>query len=286
MTQLSITGDGAVRVRIGAGDGTFPTGSILPARDDPRSIASADFDADGDADLAACNSGQSVARNAVSVYGNDGDGTFTVGGHFGAARGHYVAEAADIDGDGRPDVVTTSGGAVTVLPNRTLSDVDCRRGRVNTGVGAAVDVLFVNGSAGSGSQRVVELSPASPLEIFFAAPPSKPAGPSTFLLGAWRGDPGPGDGTDLPFSLGTSCAETPLTAAAPLRLLAWWNNIGKPNVLGAPTRPSSPAPSVVLSLPAAGREITFFLQGIVRDRNAPNGKAAVTNGVLVSVRTP
>ena len=67
-------------------------------------------------------------------------------------------------------------------------------------------------------------------------------------------------------------------APAPRRV---WNNVGRFAALGAPTNASSPAPSVVLSLPALGVSATFFLQGLVIDSAAPNGQAAVTNGVLV-----
>lgn len=64
-----------------------------------------------------------------------------------------------------------------------------------------------------------------------------------------------------------------------------WNNTGR-TALGAPTRPSSPAPSIVLSRPArAGRAVTFNLQGIIADPGSASARpASVTNGIAVIVR--
>jgi hypothetical protein len=276
--------NGVVHVFLGAGDGSFVESAQHEMHEEPVAIAAVDLDADGDVDLAVADSTIDVDRNAVTVLVNDGAGSFGGERHFGGGPNHLSLAAADVDGDARPDLVTGCAGAITVLSNRTLAHLDCRRGRVNAGAGAVADVLLVNGSAGTGPERRVDLSTSDPLVVFMSAPPSKPAGPSAFVLGAWRGNPGAGSWRDLPFGLGTSCAPMPLTDVAPPSLLEWWNNVGKPNVLGPPTRPSSPAPGVVASVPSAGRRITFFVQGILVDRAAPNGRAAVTNGVLVDVR--
>lgn len=275
-----------LRILFGRGDGTFRTGPNRVVPEAARAAAAGDFDGDGDTDLAIAFRQNLSLANATGIYANDGAGGLVPAGYFGAGLIPSAVAVTDADRDGQEDVLVLTSGTdpLVVLLNRTITHLACRRGQVDARAGGPADVLFVNGSAGTGPDRAVELGTDSPLEIALSAPPSRPAGPSGFLLGAWRGNPGPDDWTPLPFGLGTSCAETPLTAASPRRLLAWWNNVGKPGVLGAPTRPSSPAPAVVASLPAAGREITFFVQGILRDRNAPNGRAAVTNGVLVTVR--
>ena len=88
----------------------------------------------------------------------------------------------------------------------------------------------------------------------------------------------------LPLGLGATAMPTPLSAGGP-RPLRSWNNIGSEERLGEPTDPSSPAPSVVLALPqGVGRRIDFYVQGFVLDRDSLEGRAAVTNGVAVTLR--
>jgi len=62
------------------------------------------------------------------------------------------------------------------------------------------------------------------------------------------------------------------------------NNIGKPalGVENWPESPTVPAPCVLLNRPSGiGKTVTFYLQGFIVDSAAPNGKAAVTNGIEV-----
>jgi hypothetical protein len=69
------------------------------------------------------------------------------------------------------------------------------------------------------------------------------------------------------------------------RLRVVWNNVGRPRILGTPRFPSTPAPSVVFGAPSGvGRRLTFVLQGLILDPGARNGRASVTNGVVVEVR--
>jgi len=164
--------------------------------------------------------------------------------------------------------------AVLVAPS------PCLAGNVDAAGGGVTDVLFVNDSSG-GSDRTIGLLSHEPLSIFVAAPPSA-TGPTPFALYAWAGLP---DGMSaLPAGIGSSCMPMPPVGGSP-RLKVIWNNVGRFTRLGFPTRPSTPAPSLVyLDSDGPGRSATFFLQGLIVDSASPSGRAAVTNGVTVIVR--
>ena len=160
--------------------------------------------------------------------------------------------------------------------------VTCDSGNVNGGAGAVTDVLFVNDSAGRDA-RTIRLLTYEPLTVFVAAPPSAER-TASYALFAWSVVPSPGDRPiGLPFAIGETCFPTPLTGGSPAPRVVW-NNTGN-GLAGAPTLPSSPAPSIVVRLPQGlGRPARGYLQGIIRDRGAPNGRAAVTNGVTIEIR--
>jgi hypothetical protein len=73
-----------------------------------------------------------------------------------------------------------------------------------------------------------------------------------------------------------------LTEDGPPNPVHVWNSIGLTRLLGVPTLPSPRAPATILDLPRGTRRVgTFTLQGFILDSAAPNGQAAVTNGVVV-----
>jgi len=176
-----------------------------------------------------------------------------------------------------------SGTTATVHMARwsTTSNA-CRAGNVNGGVGPVADVLFLNGSPGIGRSRTAQVRPTDPVTISMERPPSRPSGTTRFALYYWESDGTPCDRTALPFDLGFACRSMPLSGGSADRI---FNNVGKFPLLGTPTDPSSPAPSVVWSLPDGFQSSGLrFLQGIIVDSAAPNGLAAVTNAIRVDVR--
>ncbi len=205
--------------------------------------------------------------------------------HFDEGTGDAIGDSSGAAGGPSPGERRFGGSPAgpewsSETPFAPADPFACRRGNVNAGAGPAADVLFVNGSPGEGAERRLAVDRTAPFEIRMERPPSKASGTSRFVLYAWARWPDASTERDLPFSLGRSCLPTPLTggAPAPQRI---WNNVGKPAFLGAATSPSSPAPSIVLSVPALGKTAIFFLQGFVIDSAAPNGRAAVTNALAV-----
>ena len=107
-------GSNNVGVLLNTGNGTFPATATTYSSNGsgPRGLAAADLNGDGKPDLVVAN----YASNTVGVLLNNGNGTFpaaaTVYGTGGASpRGLAVA---DLNGDGKPDVVVTNNTSDSV----------------------------------------------------------------------------------------------------------------------------------------------------------------------------
>ncbi|MBI4183887.1 MAG: VCBS repeat-containing protein [Proteobacteria bacterium] len=109
-----------VGVLLGNGDGTFQTASTVALgvlNRSPNEMTAADFDGDGNLDLAIQTGG--IANQVVRLLGN-GDGTFSAASAVGDSLGALVDIAsADFDGDDNVDlaVVDDSGNAEILLGN-------------------------------------------------------------------------------------------------------------------------------------------------------------------------
>jgi len=106
---------GSITILFGKGDGTFSSKTNYAAGNEPYSLATADFNHDGFADLVAVNYAGGLGQSVSVLLGN-------AGGTFGAAvpyptgaEADFVA-AADVNKDGVTDlVVADASGQVTVL---------------------------------------------------------------------------------------------------------------------------------------------------------------------------
>jgi hypothetical protein len=105
-------------VLLGAGDGTFQQPACYPVGGDPVALAFADYNLDGNLDIATVNE----TGDAVSVLLGTGGGMFEPGGSFGVGNAPTGIATADFNGDGRHDLVTANSQAlssISVLLNRT-----------------------------------------------------------------------------------------------------------------------------------------------------------------------
>ncbi len=108
-----------VTVLLGLGDGRLAPAPFSPVRvrsqPHPHGIATADFDLDGRADLVV----ESFREDVVEVLWGDAPGGFKApGSAFPVGRLPYQrVRAADVNGDGRADIVTTNreGASVSIL---------------------------------------------------------------------------------------------------------------------------------------------------------------------------
>jgi len=110
---------GILGVLLGNGDGSFQSPlTYFSGSTKVYSVAVADVNGDGKPDLlvgGACPNGDCMAGGTVSVLLGNGDGTFQAGVNYSAApSGSGTVVVADVNGDGKPDLIL-AGGAIGVL---------------------------------------------------------------------------------------------------------------------------------------------------------------------------
>jgi hypothetical protein len=109
-----------VTVFLGRGDGTFSAGtSTGPLATGPTSLVAGDFDGDGIADLALGHQDGFVGHGITVLLGR-GDGSFSVKQSVASGSAVQALRAADLNGDGRLDLVAADkgGGKVWVCLGR------------------------------------------------------------------------------------------------------------------------------------------------------------------------
>ncbi len=114
----------SVTIFVNAGGGIL-TATTRPTARFPSRIAAADIDGDGRTDLITASDTGISGGHVASVLFNRGAGASSLGEHVDVQIGEGPGPMAigEVDGDGKPDLVVPSSGAVTVLLNRkgTLS---------------------------------------------------------------------------------------------------------------------------------------------------------------------
>ncbi len=110
---------GTLSVLLGNGDGTFVLNGNVTVERGPRSIVAADFNGDGQLDVAVAISGGWFETNRVNVLFGRGDGTFDPPAGYTVGRVPWCIAVGDFNGDGKPDLVTANNGGAT--PDNTVS---------------------------------------------------------------------------------------------------------------------------------------------------------------------
>jgi uncharacterized repeat protein (TIGR01451 family) len=100
-------------VYLGNGNGTFSNNGIFPGGLAPASWVLADLNSDGNLDLIAPPN-PSYGFNGFYVFLGNGDGTFQAPGSYPTEGGTNTLAVADINGDGKLDVITANVGANSI----------------------------------------------------------------------------------------------------------------------------------------------------------------------------
>jgi hypothetical protein len=132
--DLAVTneGDNTVSIMLGKGDGTFRQHVDYATGAAPSSIAVGDLNRDGKADLAVADSAlRSAQSSSVSVLLGNGDGTFQAHVDYAAGDDPLSVEVADLNGDGKQDLVLANnlGDTVSVLLGNGDGTFNLRLGR-------------------------------------------------------------------------------------------------------------------------------------------------------------
>ncbi|MFZ0958743.1 MAG: Ig-like domain repeat protein [Candidatus Sulfotelmatobacter sp.] len=198
---------GQVGVMLGNGDGTFQPLVLYDSGGDyPLSIAVADVNDDGKADLVVANScsndsnGFCSGPGSVSVLFGNGDGTFQVATIYSSPAVSYFSVAvADANGDGKPDLL-----AVGCASTGGTGPVYC---------GASTDgslaVLINNGDGTFQPAVLFDAGGFWPKSIAIAD--LNGSGRPDAVVASWRGDVGSGYNGSVGVLLNSGGSSTPAT---------------------------------------------------------------------------
>ncbi len=186
----------SVVVLIGNGDGTFKSPTTTVAGAGIVSIAVADFNLDGKADVVISNS----EWNDVSLLLGNGDGTFQAPMQFYLGTdniGSYTFPSgalavADFDGNGSPDVAVASTTSITVL--------------LNGGSGGPA-ALLSPGALGFGNQAAGQTSPPQTATLSYMASTALTIA-SVTIVGPQNGDYQQSNTCGTSLAAGANCTIT------------------------------------------------------------------------------
>src|SRR5262249_23163068 len=110
-TDLAVTNQNSnsVSILLGIGNGTFQPKTDFATGSSPASVALGDLNGDHKLDLVVANNGSGA--NSVSVLLGNGDGSFQAKTDYPTGAGPISVALADLNGDGKLDVVTANNGA-------------------------------------------------------------------------------------------------------------------------------------------------------------------------------
>jgi hypothetical protein len=190
---------GRISILLGKGDGTFDEGQVFlygsPQINSASSVIVADFNGDGDQDLAVAD----YHDNCVSVLLGHGDGTFGVKAEYAAGTNAEAVTTADFNHDNKADLAVANWGAGTVSVLLGIGDgtfataVDSTVGSGPHGIATGdfngdgwADLAVANWSSNSVSVLLNDGTGAFPPVA--ATVPSVGSVPSSVAIGDYDGD--------------------------------------------------------------------------------------------------
>ncbi|HEU0176203.1 MAG TPA: VCBS repeat-containing protein [Blastocatellia bacterium] len=193
--DLAIGSFSGIAVLLGNGDGTFQAPRLLNINSSPSALEVADFNSDGNLDLAAW--GSNPFPGTIVVLLGNGNGTFQSPKSIATANSVSALTTGDFNGDGRPDLVTASPNtnSVTVFLGNgdgafsQLKDIPVGRSPLAVAVGDMNGDGFADIVSANASSSNVSILLGNGLGGFQAAFNFAVAGnPSSLTLGDFNND--------------------------------------------------------------------------------------------------
>ena len=169
----------AVRVFLGNSDGSFTPQTPIAILGSPSDVAVADFNGDGHSDLAVAL-GAFDDTGFVLLLGN-GDGTFAAPVPFSTGVQERSIAAADLDGDGKADVVLGDSTGVFILRGSGNATFGPPEAFLTTG--NSITQVLAADLDGDGLLDVLAFQPPSILEITQSPSHTFSMGPAFLALG-------------------------------------------------------------------------------------------------------
>ncbi len=172
--------DVGIGVLRGAKDGSLGAAKRYNAPTDGAAVTLADFDGDGHLDVILAN----PSLSSLTYMHNDGRGGFERGVFVSTAKGPRAIVAADVNGDGKTDVLTaTSSGSVSVLlgdgRGGFAKHVDYPAGRKPIALRLVKKMIVVANGAGDVTYGTLAVNPNGTLGDYAAGRSLGPAAAMT-----------------------------------------------------------------------------------------------------------
>jgi hypothetical protein len=108
------TGDNTIQVLLGNGDGTFKNAVSQAAGNGPEFSAVGDINGDGHPDLGVCDYYGNTVTVLFGNYSASSTGNFAAAVNINAGTAPNQVAVADVNGDGKPDLITANYGSNNV----------------------------------------------------------------------------------------------------------------------------------------------------------------------------